>query len=218
MKAKYLLQSVMICTLVLLMCKTSQAQVVWDFYCMRLDRSTYTTAKTYYPYRDTSASTCYNGQTWCTKTTHNNVKLMHLHFVEDFDWPEQVDANRWLEEKPEPDSTNRLFSATTTYNCHSYALGPNTTTWNVDQVTTLNNDYDMVTGTCADPFKKGQKCRYAPGDHNAVIESPDEAAGPQYNPGWVIQTVKSKWGAYGAYVTTDDIQDYSSVALVYKPK
>jgi len=182
-------------------------------WCRRSDGTEYPVYKAYSPYEDTSQSTCYGGQNWCTKTVHGSVKLRHWHFTQNFTAQEREDADRWVEYTyGPPDSSNRLMSATTTFNCHSYALGPNASVWNVDQVVTLQYDYDPVAGTPADPFQVGQICQHV-NNHSSIITALQSQTGFP----WIAVTeVKSKWAEYGKYQTTAAI--YGGPVLVWKPK
>ncbi|MDD3735284.1 MAG: hypothetical protein PHO31_02300 [Candidatus Pacebacteria bacterium] len=184
------------------------------FWGRRAGGSEYPIWKEFYKYEDPSQDTCYRGMPWCTKTQHNNVKLKHYHFTENFTSTEKEDMNRYAEYHWGDDFDSKFSDADSTYNCHSWALGPNQTVWNVNQDTTLSNDFVEVSGTCGDPYKVGQYCKHLD-DHSSRITELFFSTG---SPGSAVKKIRSKWGGYGIYDGCSNPSAYGNVVKIYKRK
>lgn len=178
----------------------------YESLCRRADGTEYVGAKCYCEYLDPTRTTCFNGAPWCLTTRYNGVRLRHWHRITNFSTTEQADADRACEyHYGEPDASNRLLSATTSFNCHAYALSHRSDVWNVGPQVTLNNDFTQCT-LCGHTPQVGDVVKYT-GDHTAVIDA-------------LTPTTKviSKWGAYGKYRTGAALSNYGYISSYWREK
>jgi hypothetical protein len=144
-------------------------------------------------YEDTTASTCYSGQNWCCKTSHTSEKLMHWHNVDtELTSLQASRADAWLEfNEADPDSTNRISSASIYSSCHSYAFRYSQHLLGYDQQTILDSDY--YENQCP---QLDDLCKHND-NHTSIVNE----VGSSCN----IIKVESKWGFYGVYITNPSI-------------
>ena len=163
-------------------------------WCRTAGGTNYQVETTYYKYLDTSWATCYQGMPWCLKTKHNDVQLAHWHFVTNFTEAQRTDADRWWENHPLYGQYchpwNNYGSATTSFNCHTYALLINRDdVWNVDPGTTRINDFTPL--ECTPPAK------------NDVVKHVQDHSSRIDDTGPIL--VMSKCSQYGKYLTSPGI-------------
>lgn len=186
----------------------------WQFALMDSNYNIYLSAeKNCISYSDTNDHDCWDGP-WCLVTEHEDVKLIHTHILEYFTAAEQVDADRYFEYYNA--GLSKLMSASTEFNCHSYAIYGNSSVWLEDPSTARSYDCEPVSGTVSDPHEVGMICNHC-GIHSAIITEIAHAYG--WGAEYAAAEVKSKCGAYGKYEhASGDIVDYGGVSGIYRKK